>query len=264
MSSGASSSSCPGSGMPWSEEQCCHLMPGWGTGVSNALKVKGAGMDPVSVVACSQAVAVTPKRGTKGMTLVKSCWIYVSTQWPSSGETWRATENFFAKAWHFCPSSAITLQLSAEMLFKGACCRAAAVAAWCVLALVSWASLWHVANSAPKSSSMWWQTMDALISSNSSRAVFISSCNWSSSLDRLVSLPSEEVRGVVATWSEQSFEAPISSLRANYRPPHCSSLCTCNWSRQPQAFVLGKPSVIMPMCPSLDKGTWAMESFIHA
>ena len=41
--------------------------------------------------------------------------------------------------------------------------------------------------------------MDALTLSNSSRAVFISSCNWRSSLDRPVSSPSKVARGC-STW----------------------------------------------------------------
>ena len=227
--------------------------------------------------------------------------------------------------------------------------------------------------------------MDALTSSNSSRAVFISSCNQSSSLDRLASLPSGEARGCLTydfslllvswtqlgrmgrarratgwgclgrnlwenycqgkdngLWSDGSCvlevmycegepgaageachscsSAPLTSrpsgssalveggtsgsislrftsimggswagssvlgafqsssaLKSNSRasrllfshsgqttwPPHCSSLNTCSWSRQPQAFVQGKPSVRMPMCPLLDKGVWATVLFIR-
>ena len=82
------------------------------------LKVRGAGMDPVSVVACSWAAAGIPKRGTKGMLPVKSCRGYMSAQQSSDAQVWRAAENSFAKAWHFCPSSAITSQFSAEMLSR--------------------------------------------------------------------------------------------------------------------------------------------------
>ena len=42
----------------------------------------------------------------------------MSAQQSSGGLAWRAAENFFVKAWHFHPSSAITLQFSAEMLSR--------------------------------------------------------------------------------------------------------------------------------------------------
>ena len=37
--------------------------------MSNALEVRGFGMDPVSVMACSWVVAGIPKRGTRGCCL---------------------------------------------------------------------------------------------------------------------------------------------------------------------------------------------------
>ena len=51
--------------------------------MSNMLKVRGAGMDPVSVVDCSWAVAGIPKRGAKGVPPAKSCSRYMSDQWSS-------------------------------------------------------------------------------------------------------------------------------------------------------------------------------------
>ena len=87
-------------------------------GVSDTLKTRGTGMDPVSVAACSQAVASIPKRGTRRMPPVKSCRGYMSVWWSSGGQAWRAAENFFAKAWLFHPSSAITSWFSAEMLSR--------------------------------------------------------------------------------------------------------------------------------------------------
>ena len=57
---------------------------------------------------------------------------------------------------------------------------------------------------------------------------------------------------------------PFSPSGHTTPPPHCSILHTCNWCRQPQALLLGKPLVMMPMCPSLDKGAWTMASFILA
>ena len=87
-------------------------------GVSDALVVRGAEMDPVSVMACSLAAAGIPKRGTEGMPLVKNCRGYMSAQWSPSVQAQSTTENFFVKAWHFCPSSAITSLFSAEMLSR--------------------------------------------------------------------------------------------------------------------------------------------------
>ena len=84
--------------------------------MSNVLKVRGTGMDPLSVTACSQAVADIPMRETKGMPLVKSCRGHMSTPQCSGGQDWRAAENFFVKAWHFHPSSMIALWSSGEML----------------------------------------------------------------------------------------------------------------------------------------------------
>ena len=46
-------------------------------------------MDPVSVAACSWAVAGIPKRGTKGMPSVKKCRGYISSQQSSGGQAWR-------------------------------------------------------------------------------------------------------------------------------------------------------------------------------
>ena len=48
--------------------------------MSHTLEVRGAWMDPVSVMACSQAVAGICKRGTKGIPPVKSCRGYMSAQ----------------------------------------------------------------------------------------------------------------------------------------------------------------------------------------
>ena len=90
-------------------------MPGGGTGVSDVHKARGAGMDPVSVTACSWAAAGIPKRGTRGMPLLKSCRGHMSAWQSPSGQAQRAAENFFIKAWHFCPSSAIASWFSAEM-----------------------------------------------------------------------------------------------------------------------------------------------------
>ena len=87
-------------------------------GVSNVLKVRGAGMDPVSVVACSWAAAGISKGGTRGMPLVKSCKGYTSVWQSSGGQAWRAAENFFAKALCFCPSPANALWFSAKMLSR--------------------------------------------------------------------------------------------------------------------------------------------------
>ena len=42
-------------------------------GVCDALKARGAGMDPVSAMACSWAAAGIPKKGTEGMLPVKNC-----------------------------------------------------------------------------------------------------------------------------------------------------------------------------------------------
>ena len=53
-------------------------------------------------------------------------------------------------------------------------------------------------------------------------------------------------------------------LLFSHQPLYCSSCHTCNWCSQPQAFLLGKPLVMMPMCPSLEKGVWAMTLFILA
>ena len=82
------------------------------------LKAGGAGMDPVSCVACSWTVAGIPKRGAEGMPLVKSCRGYMSAQWSSDGQAWRAAENFFVKTWHFCPSHATALCFIADMLSR--------------------------------------------------------------------------------------------------------------------------------------------------
>ena len=103
VSSGTSSSSWPGLGMPWLEKQCHHLMLDWGTGVSDMLKARGAGMDPVSITACSWAAAGIPKRAAKEMLLVRSCGGYTSAQHSSDGQAQRATENFFAKGWCLAP-----------------------------------------------------------------------------------------------------------------------------------------------------------------
>ena len=56
---------------------------------------------------------------------------------------------------------------------------------------------------------------------------------------------------------------PFSPSGPTNQPPHCNRFCTCKWSGWPQAFFLGMPSVITPMCPSLGKGAWATVSFIH-
>ena len=41
----------------------------------------------------------------------------------------------------------------------------------------------------------------------------------------------------------------------------CNSLCICSWWSQPQATMLGMPSVIVLMCPSLNRATWKRASF---
>ena len=61
------------------------------------LEVRGAGMDPVSVMACSWTVGGIPKRGTRGVPLVKSCRGYMSAQQSSSGQAWGAAKDFFVK-----------------------------------------------------------------------------------------------------------------------------------------------------------------------
>ena len=63
--------------------------------------------------------------------------------------------------------------------------------------------------------------------------------------------------------NSRALRPPFSPSGQTTWPLHCSSLCTCNWSRQLQVFILGMPSVIMPMCPSRDKGMLATVSFIH-
>ena len=87
-------------------------------GVPNVLKVRGTAMDPVSVVACSWVLAGIPQRGTKRMLPVKNCRGYNSAQQSSGGQAWRTDENFFAKAWHYCPSSATASQFIDEMLSR--------------------------------------------------------------------------------------------------------------------------------------------------
>ena len=47
---------------------------------------------------------------------------------------------------------------------------------------------------------------------------------------------------------------PFSPSAQTTQPLHCSSCHTCNWCRWPQAFLLGRPLVMMPMCFLLDKG----------
>ena len=80
--------------------------------------MRGAGIDLASVMACSQAVAGIPKRETRRMVLVKSCKGYTSVWQSSGGQAQRVTENFFAKALCFCPSSATTSQFSPEILSR--------------------------------------------------------------------------------------------------------------------------------------------------
>ena len=59
-------------------------------------------------------------------------------------------------------------------------------------------------------------------------------------------------------WNSRASRPTFSSSVANYLTPmHCSSFDTCNCSRQPQVFVLGRLSAMIPMCPSLEKGTCA-------
>ena len=82
------------------------------------LEAGGTGMDPVSVVACSWPAAGIPKRGAKGPLPAKSCRGYMSVQWSSDGQAWRAAENILTKAWHFHPSSSVTSWFTAEMLSR--------------------------------------------------------------------------------------------------------------------------------------------------
>ena len=174
------SSSCPRSGMPWSDEECCYLMPGLGTGVSD---VRATEMDPMSAVLCGWVVAGISKRGAKETMLARSCSGYIRAQQSSDGQASSTAENCSMKAWCF-HSSAITLKFNVAILSKWACCRAAAASTCCDLALVchasalaSWASFWHTANSSLKPSSLHQQSVDALTMSNSLRPVVTFLCS---------------------------------------------------------------------------------------
>ena len=57
-------------------------------GVHNVIKVKSAGMDPVSVMACRQASAGIPKKGAKEMPPARSCSGYTSAQQSSGWQAW--------------------------------------------------------------------------------------------------------------------------------------------------------------------------------
>ena len=140
-------------------------MPGLGAGVAD---VRGAGTDPMSAVAHSQVTDGISRMGDKGIPLARSCIGYIRAQQSSNGQVSSTVENSSMKSWCFHSSSAILSQSNAAMLFKLACCRDSGCTSEChALALVchtsasachasasaSWASFWHVANSAFKPNS---------------------------------------------------------------------------------------------------------------
>ena len=65
------------------------------------------------------------------------------------------------------------------------------------------------------------------------------------------------------TESSTGFSPPFKPLWHTTWPPHCRSLCSCNWWRCLQAFLLSTPSIMVLIWPSLDKGTCRVPWLSH-
>ena len=104
------------------------------------------------------------------------------------------------KAWQSHPSFAFALHFSLSMFSLSVCCRMQAAVAQCTsasfIASMAWASFKCIVTSVLSSSSLWWESIVAQVVSNHSRAMFILSCRWRSSLVT----PASPTLGRVQCW----------------------------------------------------------------
>ena len=155
--------------------------------------MEAAGIGSLPTTTCSWVVANIPRMAASGTLPVRSCRGYISAPWVSGGQATKAS----TKAWQSCPSSAFTLHSSISIFSLWVCCRTQALVAWQTSASLM-AAVWHTSasfiasiawvlfrcnvNSVLSPSYLWWESIVTLVVSNCSRAAFILSCSWRSSL----------------------------------------------------------------------------------